>query len=94
MSGQPSGGQSGNVFFTGGFGEVDAALLHAIDDPADQVRQAEGLRHIRVDFPGQLAQVVEVLFREGDRFQFTVSGRPCFLDRRHEMHHDRSPLEE
>jgi len=51
LSAQPPCGQTGNVFFTARAGEVDAALFHAIDDRADQVRQAERRRHVRVHFP-------------------------------------------
>jgi hypothetical protein len=77
---QPSRSQTGDIFFTARDREVDSALLHAIDDHADQVRQAERRRHVRVHFSRQLVQVIQMFSGEDERFQLVHSGgsSSCF----------------
>jgi hypothetical protein len=82
----------GDFFFTACISEVNAALLHAVDDRADQVRQAEGLGHVRVHLSRNLPEVIEVLF--GEKKGFQLAGRQSFADRWHQVHADSSVLGE
>jgi len=67
-------------------------LRHTVDDRADQVRQAEGLRHVGIHRPGNLPEVVEVLVGEKQRLQ--LAGFASFANRGHQMHADSSTLGE
>jgi hypothetical protein len=69
----------GDFFFTACFGEVDAALFHAVDDRADEVRQSEGLGHVGVDLSRYLAEIVQVRVREDQSLQLAAG--PFVADR-------------
>jgi hypothetical protein len=86
-------GETGDLFFTAGFGEVDPTFFHAIQDRADQVWQAERLRHGGVEFTGSLLEVIEVVARKDDRLQLVRRSRAPFLCRWHEVH-ETAPIEE
>jgi len=59
----------GDLFLTAGVGEVDPALLHTIENRADQVRQTERRRHVGVQLERGLPEVVEVSIRKDEGFE-------------------------
>jgi hypothetical protein len=87
---QLSCGETGDLLFTAGFGEVDTTFLHAIQERADEMGQAERFRHRRIQFTGRLLEEIEVVVREDDRLQLVRRSRRSFLCRWHEIHEDSS----
>ena len=71
-------GETGDLLFTAGFGEVDTTFFHTIQQRADEMGQAERLRHAGVHFPGDLLEVVEVMFGKDDRLQLVRRSRQSF----------------
>jgi hypothetical protein len=79
--------QTGDFFFTAGIGKVNAALFNTVENRADQVRQPERLRHCRVQFAGNLPEIIEVMTRKDDRLHLVRrSRRSSFLYRWHHVH--------
>jgi hypothetical protein len=76
----------GNLFFTACVSEVDAALFNAIQNRADQMRQAKRRRHVGVQLEGRLPQVVEVFVREDEGLQLTLGATSSFFLRWHQVH--------
>jgi hypothetical protein len=89
---QSSCGQTGDVFFTAGIGEVDSALLYTIEDRADQVGETYRCRHVGIQFPGDPPEVIEVPVRKRQCFQLVGGVRTSILGRWHQMHLESSDL--
>ncbi|HKR65138.1 MAG TPA: hypothetical protein VJZ00_15500 [Thermoanaerobaculia bacterium] len=89
---QPSCGKTGNLFFTAGVSEVDPALRHTIENRADQMRQTERRRHVRIHFMGKLPEVVEVPVGKGDGLQLIRPSGWHLIHLWHQVHGDGSRL--
>ena len=85
-SAEPRSGQSGDLFFTAGVSEVDPALLDAIQDRADQMRQTERRRHVGVELDSGLPEVVEVFVRKDEGLQLGRRAASSCFRRWHQVH--------
>lgn len=83
---QSSCGQTGDVLFTAGIGQVNSALFHAIQDRADQVGEADRCRHVGVELSDELPEVVEVSVGKRQRLQLVCRVQASILGRWHQMH--------
>jgi len=85
-------GQKRDLFFAACVSEVDPALFHTIQDRTDQVRKAEGCRHVRIQLVGEVPEVVEMMTGEDDRLQLVRRSHSSFLRQGHEVHSNSSDL--
>jgi len=67
-------------------------LFHAIEDRADQVREADRCRHVGVELLTDAPEIVEMMVGEGERFQFVGHARGSFFTGPNEMHMENSVL--
>jgi len=84
----------GNLFFAAGVGEVDTALLHAVEDGADQMRQAERRRHVGVELERSLPEVIDVSRRQAEGLQLVQRAASSCLCRWNQVHSDTAPVKE